>query len=239
MRAVLSPGPSAFILTLPIEQPLGFVLYIAEKTDGPRAVLLVNKAVASREHPYRRHPVIHWLRKLTRPDDTAKAEGRVVSGRPPEANAPPRPPPTLQITIGAPDFPGDARGALGEMKDHPGYPLLVGGSQMYTKKTFSFTGGDFRTTPDGDFATVGGVDALAQYVEHAIRKARPSNGHEAEAALRAFVQDTSYRDHFAEIRAFRSDDHAAEVDFVAVGYPLRTQRVVFRPFPAQRVAQGG
>ena len=54
--------------------------------------------------------------------------------------------------------------------------------------------------------------------------------------MRVFVQDSAYRDHFDEIAAFRSDDYAVQVDFVAVGYPLRTKRVVFRTLAAQKVS---
>lgn len=64
MRALLSPGQSSFILSLPIEQPLSFVLYLAEKVDGPRAVLIVNHNVVRDQHPYPDHPVVRWLRQV-------------------------------------------------------------------------------------------------------------------------------------------------------------------------------
>ena len=67
MRGVMSPGNPAFIVTLPIEQPLAFVLYVAEKVDAPRVVLLVNEAVINPVHPYANHVVIAWLLQLARP----------------------------------------------------------------------------------------------------------------------------------------------------------------------------
>jgi hypothetical protein len=69
MREVMtgepSPGHSGVVLSLPIAQALSFVLYVARKTDRPRAVLLVNEAAADPAHKYASHPVIQWLRALT------------------------------------------------------------------------------------------------------------------------------------------------------------------------------
>jgi hypothetical protein len=61
------PGPTGVVLSLPMKQPLSFVLYAARKTDRFRAVLLVNHAVTSVAHPFAGHPVIRWLRETATP----------------------------------------------------------------------------------------------------------------------------------------------------------------------------
>jgi hypothetical protein len=99
MRALLSPGQSSFVLTLPIEQPLSFVLYTAEKADGVRVVMLVNHAITRQDHPHAGHPVITWLRGMTTADAAAIAEGRACYGRPAAGDAEP-PPAAPRITIG-------------------------------------------------------------------------------------------------------------------------------------------
>lgn len=68
MKTLLSPGESAVILSLPIKQPLSFVLYMAEKIDGVRGIMLVNDAALNPQHAYPHHPVIQWLREMITPD---------------------------------------------------------------------------------------------------------------------------------------------------------------------------
>ena len=59
-----TPGQSLIVFSLPIVQPLSFVLFVAEKVDGPRIVLLVNRSANDPSHPFADHPVIQWLRDL-------------------------------------------------------------------------------------------------------------------------------------------------------------------------------
>ena len=107
VRSVLTPGQSAIVLTLPIEQPLAFVLYTVEKSDGPRVVVLVNHAVMRPDHPYVAHSVITWLRGLATPDEAAMAKGRVLQGK---ATAPgPADSGTIRISIQRTD-PGAKQG---------------------------------------------------------------------------------------------------------------------------------
>ena len=101
MRALFSPGQSSFVLTLPIEQPLSFVLYTAEKADGVRVVVLVNRAVTRQDHPHASHPVITWLRGMATADAAAIAEGRARYGKPAASDAePPGAGPTITIGFG-------------------------------------------------------------------------------------------------------------------------------------------
>jgi len=61
MTEVCAPGDCAQILTLPVSQPLSFVLYLADKTEGQKMILLVNDSVLLRTHPFHDHQVIKWL----------------------------------------------------------------------------------------------------------------------------------------------------------------------------------
>jgi hypothetical protein len=45
--------------------------------------------------------------------------------------------------------------------------------------------------------------------------------------MKRAIQEHEWKVNFQEITAYRSDDNMAEVEFVAIGYPPRTQRVVF------------
>jgi hypothetical protein len=74
MHDLLSPGQSLAVFGLPIEQPVSFVLYVAEKIDGPRILLLVNRAVQSRAHPFGDHDVIRWLRGMRDRTATLRAD---------------------------------------------------------------------------------------------------------------------------------------------------------------------
>jgi hypothetical protein len=67
LMSPFSPEDSATVLTLPIEQPLSMVLWVAGKTDGPRVILIVNMAVLGDAHPFASHPVITWLREWATP----------------------------------------------------------------------------------------------------------------------------------------------------------------------------
>lgn len=58
---VCSPGDYLQICTLPISQPLSFLLYLADKAEGQKMVFLVSASVLLAEHPFRDHPVIRWL----------------------------------------------------------------------------------------------------------------------------------------------------------------------------------
>ena len=75
LRGVISPGEKSFVLSLPIEQPLAFVLYVADKRDGVRVLLLVNHATTSAQHPFATHSVIQWLRDLATPAARPAAQG--------------------------------------------------------------------------------------------------------------------------------------------------------------------
>jgi hypothetical protein len=61
MKQLLSPGQSCAVLHVPMQHPLSFVMTIVRKTDGPRVVLVINKAVTDPAHPHASHPVIQWL----------------------------------------------------------------------------------------------------------------------------------------------------------------------------------
>jgi hypothetical protein len=60
--AVMSPGESSFVVTMPIHYPLAFVLYVVDKVDGVRVIMLVNHDVATQRHEFSDHEVIRWLR---------------------------------------------------------------------------------------------------------------------------------------------------------------------------------
>jgi hypothetical protein len=114
------------------------------------------------------------------------------------------------------------------IRSYPGYPSLLGGTEKYEGSDLAFGNGDFQETADGDLAEVTGTAALGQYIEIAILNARPTNGDQAEAAMKKAIQEPEWKVNFQEITAFRSDDKVAEIEFVAIGYPSRTQRVVFK-----------
>lgn len=112
------------------------------------------------------------------------------------------------------------------MTNYPDYPLHIGGTQKDNTNDLSWKGGDFATTPSGDLATVSGAEKLGQFIARSILGAKPKDGKEAEAAMKAAVQQR--RDNIETVVAFRSDDKVAEVDFIAVGYPQYTQQIVFK-----------
>lgn len=64
MAEVCSPGDCALLLSMPMSQPLSFVLYVADKAVGQKMILLMNDVVARQAHPFYAHPVIGWLRRL-------------------------------------------------------------------------------------------------------------------------------------------------------------------------------
>jgi hypothetical protein len=64
---------------------------------------------------------------------------------------------------------------------------------------------------------------VGEYLEVEILKARPNNGQEAEAAMKRAIQGRW--EEFDTVDAFRSDDHVAEIDFVAVNCGRYTKRV--------------
>jgi hypothetical protein len=62
VQAVMSPGQSAFVVTTPSPYGLAFLLYVVDKVDGVRAIMLVNHGVATKPHEFSDHEVIRWLR---------------------------------------------------------------------------------------------------------------------------------------------------------------------------------
>jgi hypothetical protein len=66
MKDLLSPGQSFVGLAVPMKHPLSFAMTISIKPDGPRVVLVTNKAVADPAHPHAGHPVIQWLAGLVK-----------------------------------------------------------------------------------------------------------------------------------------------------------------------------
>jgi hypothetical protein len=113
------------------------------------------------------------------------------------------------------------------MKTFPGYPLQLGGTQKYVKKNLSLKDGSLELK-EGDLAFVAGADALGQYIEQAILKAKATDGASAEVAMKGFFATSGYGVHFQEVTAFRSDDAVVEIDFIAVGYPAKSITVKLR-----------
>ena len=64
LAEVCSPSDFLQILMLPLTPHLSFLLYLADKAQGQKMVLLVNVNVLLPHHPFREHPVIAWLTQV-------------------------------------------------------------------------------------------------------------------------------------------------------------------------------
>ena len=62
LRLVCSEDDTVQILVVTFPQPLAFLLYLTDKTSGPKIVLLLNASVTSPLHPFPNHDVIQWAR---------------------------------------------------------------------------------------------------------------------------------------------------------------------------------